>query len=51
MGHFLEHEFDETVAAATWFHGIFANSTPMPQVSVIPANVRPAPMNADSPSQ
>ncbi len=31
------------------FHGIFASSIPMPQVSVTPANSRPAPMNPANP--
>lgn len=31
-----------------WFHGIFASSKPMPQVSVIPENTRPPPTKAGS---
>jgi hypothetical protein len=34
------------VDVRAWFHGIFARSIPMPHVSVIPAKMRPAPMNA-----
>ena len=31
------------------FHGMRARSMPIPQVSVMPANSRPAPTNAESP--
>ena len=33
---------------AHWFHGMRASSMPIPHVSVIPANNRPAPTNAES---
>lgn len=35
----------------TWFHGMRARIRAIPQVSVIPANIRPAPTKADSPAK
>jgi hypothetical protein len=35
----------------TWFHGMRARIMAMPHVSVIPANIRPAPTKAESPAQ
>ena len=35
----------------TWFHGMRARIMAMPQVSVIPANISPAPTKAERPAQ
>ncbi len=40
--HFVSHE-------ETLFHGILASSIPIPQVSVIPAKINPAPTKPDKP--
>ena len=40
------HPHEEPVFAVTRFHGIRANNIPMPQVSVIPAKIKPAPTKA-----
>ena len=45
------HSQEEPVFAVTRFHGIRANNIPMPQVSVIPAKIKPAPTKAASAEQ
>jgi hypothetical protein len=45
--HFWTADAQFSVAARCLFHGIFANSKPIPQKSVMPAKTSPAPTKAE----